>query len=452
MAAAIVHYPVSAALNPHSTANLWDKDELEQLGLESLGQNQQPDENIPPFKRHLVKKVSQLPGQTHEQKGKQNSSNVPVRLQVLGSTLVQASPTSLGILNLIPKQQPKGLDLSLERQYGSREAAIQVVGGMEKPASKIPLLTASPTQTGDRGHASSRGFVCVSVVASLVLAVGLSVLIFGCVFVELGVGCWFFFVFVFATVSIVVAAAVVQIVIIVIVTIIHFLVFVQGFIFAEDRFLHVFQSIHESFVLSVSVDCGVKVVVLMSSVVGLLFKFVEALTYRTSCFLWLPDQSGILIMMTNGKMAVVRTPNQFTIQDPDCLDTLCLDTRDCALCDATLAFGRLFVFFNLRHGPANPHPHADSDVFVREFENCLKELDMFNGETLYGFRIENAICAALERESDVVIMVAGKWHTANSARHYSQFAIAAAQVGNGQNLVTTTHKWLTNIAQYLYFH
>ncbi|KAI9353728.1 hypothetical protein BDR26DRAFT_928966 [Obelidium mucronatum] len=96
-------------------------------------------------------------------------------------------------------------------------------------------------------------------------------------------------------------------------------------------------------------------------------------------------------------------------------------------------------------------PHADSDAFVRDFQNCLKELDMFNGETLYGFRVENAISAALERESDAVIMAAGGWRTADSARHYSQFAIAAAHVGEGQNPITTAHEWLTNITRYSYF-
>ncbi|KAJ3060407.1 hypothetical protein HDU98_003610 [Podochytrium sp. JEL0797] len=86
------------------------------------------------------------------------------------------------------------------------------------------------------------------------------------------------------------------------------------------------------------------------------------------------------------------------------------------------------------------------------FQKCLKALGIFNGETLYGFRVGNAISTAIEdEETNARVMAAGGWRTLASAKHYGQFAIAAAHVGEGLDPIEAVHDWLINKVEYAYF-
>ncbi|ORY29431.1 hypothetical protein BCR33DRAFT_842435 [Rhizoclosmatium globosum] len=174
---------------------------------------------------------------------------------------------------------------------------------------------------------------------------------------------------------------------------------------------------------------------------------------RTPTVVWLPDKSGVLVTMVFGKTATINKPDRFVIKDANVLNALRLYVNDCLKSGFDLHKGRPFIFFDIA---SNSTPesamHTEVDKFVSTFQNILKELGEFNGETLYGFRVGNSIAVKLDSTSvEQAIMQAGGWRTADSARHYSQFAIAAAHVGENADPIAATSEWLRNLAQYSYF-
>ncbi|KAJ3379096.1 hypothetical protein HDU80_002589, partial [Chytriomyces hyalinus] len=55
------------------------------------------------------------------------------------------------------------------------------------------------------------------------------------------------------------------------------------------------------------------------------------------------------------------------------------------------------------------------------FQQTLKGMGVFEGKTLYGFRIGHAITTALQTTNPSTLHAAGGWHSNKSVLHYSQF-------------------------------
>ncbi|KAI9323980.1 hypothetical protein BDR26DRAFT_969614 [Obelidium mucronatum] len=173
---------------------------------------------------------------------------------------------------------------------------------------------------------------------------------------------------------------------------------------------------------------------------------------RTATTLWLPDRSGILITMVEGKTASSPDPDMFVIRDEAALNALRLYTRDCKQQGILLQNGNPYIFFKLENASDDPRPHATAQRFVDDFQGLLKELGAFQGETLYGFRVGNAIETATAPEADLgQVRGSGGWKTNASALHYSQYAIVANYTNNAPDKVRAVHEWRVNAQRFRYF-
>ncbi|TPX73790.1 hypothetical protein CcCBS67573_g04946 [Chytriomyces confervae] len=174
---------------------------------------------------------------------------------------------------------------------------------------------------------------------------------------------------------------------------------------------------------------------------------------RTPSFIWLPDHQRVVITLINGKTATTSKPDRFVVDHPAFLATLKLYARDCAWNGMSLSEGTPYVFFKMaEHKLPNKHAPASAPNLNAAFQRILKGMGIFEGETLYGFRVGNAVATALNTTDPATLRAAGGWHSNESALRYSQFAIVATAAEAGaDNPTDAVRSWLAQRRDLAFF-
>ncbi|ORY30092.1 hypothetical protein BCR33DRAFT_792720 [Rhizoclosmatium globosum] len=171
---------------------------------------------------------------------------------------------------------------------------------------------------------------------------------------------------------------------------------------------------------------------------------------RTLSFVWLPNRSGVRCTLYRGKTSTSASNKPFIIKDAEWLKALFLFKRDCAWAGVPLTEGCPFIFRRISTVACLPDRMRAADA-VLEFQNLLRTLGSFEGQTLYGFRVGNAIMTSLDTSNIEAVRIAGGWKSRESAERYSQFAAVVANAVNPEAPTSSVALWFAQRSEYAYF-
>ncbi|TPX55621.1 hypothetical protein CcCBS67573_g09441 [Chytriomyces confervae] len=165
------------------------------------------------------------------------------------------------------------------------------------------------------------------------------------------------------------------------------------------------------------------------------------------------DHQQVVITLINGKTATTSKPDCFVVDHPAFLATLKLYARDCAWNGMNLSEGTPYIFFKVaKHKLPNKHAPASASNLNAAFQRILNGMGIFEGKTLYGFHVGNAVATALNTTDPAILRTAGGWHSDESALCYSQFAIVATAAEAGANNPTdAVRSWLAQRRDLAFF-
>ncbi|TPX52129.1 hypothetical protein CcCBS67573_g09932 [Chytriomyces confervae] len=174
---------------------------------------------------------------------------------------------------------------------------------------------------------------------------------------------------------------------------------------------------------------------------------------RTPSVIWLPDRTRVVITLINGKTATASKPDRFVVDHPAFLTSLKLYARDCAWNGLSLSEGTPYVFFKMaEHKSPDKNAPGSAQNLNAAFQRTLKGMGIFEGETLYGFRVGNAVTTALNTSDPATLRAAGGWHSDESALRYSQFAIVATAAEAGAaHPADAARSWLAQRKELAFF-
>lgn len=172
--------------------------------------------------------------------------------------------------------------------------------------------------------------------------------------------------------------------------------------------------------------------------------------FRTPAVVWLPNRSGLRCEIFKGKVATVSNTDPFVIKSKEFLTALRLYTRDCASLGAPLHQGAPFIFRKIEAGGFS-RDHVEAANMNAGFQTIWREAGMFEGQSLYGFRVGAAIVADLNTRNIPAIMKAGGWASEAMAKRYSKFADVVANVLDPGAPESCLQLWFANRGEFAYF-
>ena len=180
---------------------------------------------------------------------------------------------------------------------------------------------------------------------------------------------------------------------------------------------------------------------------------------RYASFQWGPDGRSVIFSMFIGKTnAGIRADRLVIRTNSDrhqcVVEQLKQYLNAMRMHKIDMATANHFVFFMIdrRSNSVDLSRATDPSTMTQRFQATLNRMGCFNGQTLYGFRVQAALVAAWSSDDIRDVMNAGGWMSEESARRYSQWALLAKACLDPQAPQETMRAWLLARLEFRVFH
>ena len=173
---------------------------------------------------------------------------------------------------------------------------------------------------------------------------------------------------------------------------------------------------------------------------------------RSVSFQWAPDRDSIVVCMFQGKTNHGIRVDRVLVKRNTAKRFFCvvaqLEAYQAAIGQTgmDLSSANHFVFFLIdrrqRDWIADLTCHTEPATFNERFQSILQRMGMWEGQSLYGFRVMAALVASWNSDDIRDVMDAGGWLSAESAHRYSQWAFLAKNASDPEASAEVTRAWL----------